>query len=200
MEAQARATATARRRAEILDAALACFTEKGFTATTMADVKHASGASIGSIYHHFASKEELAAALYVEGLRDYQEGVVAVLRENPGAEEGIRGMVRHHLRWVKSKPELARYLLSSREAEVVLATRGPLRELNRTFFGEVEGWLEPHREAARLRRLPFDVHHAILIGPAQELARLWLAGRTSTDLEFAARELATAAWNALKGA
>ena len=31
-------------------------------------------ASIGSIYHHFRSKEQLAAALYVEGLRDYQEG------------------------------------------------------------------------------------------------------------------------------
>lgn len=199
MEAQARSASTARRRAQILDAALKCFTEKGFTATKMADVQLVSGASIGSIYHHFSSKEELAAALYVEGLRDYQDGVVAVLRENPGAEEGVRGMVRHHLRWVQSKPDLARYLLSSREAEVVLATRGPLRELNRTFFGEVEAWLEPHRDAGRIRRLPFDVHHAILIGPAQELARLWLSGRTATDLEFAAGQLAAAAWNALRG-
>lgn len=198
--AGARATATARRRSQILDAALACFTERGFAATTMADVRHASGASIGSIYHHFASKEELAAALYLDGLRDYQSGFSAVLREHPDAEAGTRALVRHHLNWVAANPDLARYLLSSREAEVVLATRGPLRDMNRAFFGEIEAWLEPHRAAGRLRRLPFDVYHAILIGPSQELARLWLAGRTTTEIELAAEELAAAAWNALKGA
>jgi hypothetical protein len=101
---------------------------------------------------------------------------------------------------VAANPDLARYLLSSREAEVAEATRGPLRELNRAFFGEIEAWLEPHRDAGRIRRLPFDVHHAILIGPSQELARLWLAGRTTSDLEAAAGYLAAAAWNALKGA
>jgi AcrR family transcriptional regulator len=200
VEAQPRAQATALRRSQILDAALACFTAKGYAATTMADVRRASGASIGSIYHHFASKEELAAALYVEGLRDYQRGAAAVLREHPGAEEGTRALVQHHLGWVTANPDLAQYLMSSREAEVVLATRGPLRELNRAFFGEIEAWLEAHRAAGRIRPLPFDVHHAILIGPCQELARLWLAGRTTTDLEVAAGELAAAAWNALKGA
>jgi len=40
----------------------------------MADIRVRARASIGSIYHHFRSKEQLAAALYVEGLRDYQEG------------------------------------------------------------------------------------------------------------------------------
>ena len=196
-----RAEATARRRSEILEAALACFTEKGYGATTMADVRRASGASIGSIYHHFSSKEELAAALYVEGLRDYQRGVVAVLHEHPDAEAGVRALVRHHLGWVAANPDLARYLLSSREAEVAEATSGPLRELNRAFFAEIEAWLEPHRDAGRIRRLPFDVHHAILIGPSQELARLWLAGRTTSDLDAAAAgHLAAAAWNALKGA
>ena len=202
MEAQAgsRAEATARRRAQILDAALACFTQKGYAATTMADVRTASGASIGSIYHHFASKEELAAALHLEGLRDYQRGVTAVLRAHEDAEAGIRAIVRHHLHWVAANADLARYLLTSREAEVVLATGGPLREMNRAFFGEIEAWLEPHRAAGRIRRLPFDVHHAILIGPSQELARHWLAGRATSDLQAVSGQLAAAAWNALKGA
>ena len=57
----------ASRRQAILDAALACFTNKGFTETTMEDIRIRSGASTGSIYHHFSNKEMLARALYLEG-------------------------------------------------------------------------------------------------------------------------------------
>lgn len=46
----------ATRRREILDAALACFVENGLVATTIEEIRLAAGASIGSLYHHFASK------------------------------------------------------------------------------------------------------------------------------------------------
>ncbi len=55
------------RRKAILDAALSCFASKGFTETTMEDIRKISGASTGSIYHHFSNKEMLARALYLEG-------------------------------------------------------------------------------------------------------------------------------------
>ena len=71
------------RRQAILDAALQAFTESGTTAATVDDVRRLSGASVGSIYHHFGDKEGLAAALYVEGLRSYQEGFLAVLEREP---------------------------------------------------------------------------------------------------------------------
>ena len=63
------------RRQVILDAALEAFAERGTAAATVDDVRRRSGASVGSIYHHFGDKEGLAAALYVEGLRSYQEGL-----------------------------------------------------------------------------------------------------------------------------
>src|SRR6266566_8365174 len=91
---------SAGRRSRILEAALACFNERGFTATTIEEICQRSGASVGSVYHHFGGKEGLAAALYVEGLRDYQRGFRDVLERNPGAGEGIESLVRHHLRWV----------------------------------------------------------------------------------------------------
>ncbi len=57
----AKTGATQRR---ILDAAAEVFATKGFTAATMADVVAASGASIGSIYHHFGGKSELFLAIF----------------------------------------------------------------------------------------------------------------------------------------
>jgi AcrR family transcriptional regulator len=48
----------------ILDAATDVFAARGFTAATMADIVDHSGASIGSIYHHFGGKKELFVAIF----------------------------------------------------------------------------------------------------------------------------------------
>jgi AcrR family transcriptional regulator len=57
----ARTDATQQR---ILDAATDVFSARGFSAATMADIVENSGASIGSIYHHFGAKKELFLAIY----------------------------------------------------------------------------------------------------------------------------------------
>src|ERR1700756_5514841 len=57
----AKTGATQRR---ILDAATEVFATRGFTAATMADVVAGSGASIGSIYHHFGGKNEVFLAIF----------------------------------------------------------------------------------------------------------------------------------------
>lgn len=195
------ATATARRErpAAILQAALECFTEKGFTATTIEEIRQRSGASIGSIYHHFGGKEGLAAELYVEGLRSYQAGFLQVLERHPGdAEAAIRALVRHHLRWVERSPELAQFLMNRRETELLRATEARVRELNRGFFPRVTGWFERHARAGSLRPLPPDLLEPVLLGPCQEFSRLWLAGRTRSSLRRAQAELAEATWNAVR--
>ncbi|WP_232374965.1 TetR/AcrR family transcriptional regulator [Mycolicibacterium mengxianglii] len=48
----------------ILDAAADVFREHGFAAATIGEVVTASGASIGSIYHHFGGKTELFLAIH----------------------------------------------------------------------------------------------------------------------------------------
>jgi TetR/AcrR family transcriptional regulator, repressor for uid operon len=55
--------ALAARRAEILDAAEACFARQGFHQTTIQDVIRESGLSAGCIYSHFANKEDLIQAI-----------------------------------------------------------------------------------------------------------------------------------------
>jgi len=53
----------ASRRDQITAAALACFAEKGFQRTSMADIISASGLSAGAIYLHFESKQQIALAV-----------------------------------------------------------------------------------------------------------------------------------------
>ena len=176
------------RRGEILDAALACFGERGYEGTTIEEIRARSGASVGSIYHHFGGKDQIADALYVEALRDYQSGFLELLRDD--AERAIKAVVRHHLRWVDANPDLARFLLTERRPAEV-------RHLNRAAFEALESWRSAH--ADELQPLSFDAFYAVVIGPAQEAARHRLAGRTQTPLRRLERELADAAWQAIRG-
>jgi AcrR family transcriptional regulator len=186
------------RRDRILDAALDSFSEHGFAGSTIEDVRLRSGASVGSIYHHFGGKEGLAAALYVDGLAGYQRGLLRALRDNDGAEAGIKAVVRHHLRWVQSHRKLAGFLFEHREPEVRMASQGPLRELNRDLFAELDEWLGRHIAAGAIEDLSRDAFYAVVIGPAQEVSRHWLAGRTEAGLGRLETELADAAWKAIR--
>ena len=183
----------------ILSAALECFTERGFAATTVDEIRKRSGASIGSIYHHFGGKEGLAAELYVEGLREYQTGFLEAVERRSDPRAAIRALVRHHLRWVEGNPSLAKFLMNRRETELQLATQARVRELNRDFFPRVTAWMERHVRSGALRDIPKELWEPLLLGPSQEFARLWLAGRTRISLSRAERELAEATWNAVRG-
>src|SRR5262249_34820524 len=54
------------RRAEILDAARACFIRSGFQGATLQDIFAESGLSAGAVYNYFKSKRELILAIAEE--------------------------------------------------------------------------------------------------------------------------------------
>ena len=51
------------RRAQLIDAALDLFSERGFEATRVADIAQAAGVAQGLLYHYFPTKEALLAAI-----------------------------------------------------------------------------------------------------------------------------------------
>ena len=199
MSPTTRAEASRARRQEILLAALDCFTVSGVEATTIDDIRARSGASVGSIYHHFGSKEKLAAALYLEALRDYQRGFLRELKRHGDAESDIRAVVAYHLTWVSKNANWARYLLGAREANFMIEAEDALREMNQTFSKEIATWRQPYVEAGAIVRLPADLYRPLLVGPLHEFSRQWLAGRSTSTMTEARSVLAEAVWQALKG-
>ena len=181
------------RKQEILGAALRGFAEKGLAGTTVQEVRRRSGASVGSIYHHFGDKEGIAAALYIDALRDYQEGFLAVLADGDDPELTVKALVRHHLRWVAADRDRARFLLSGHPPR---AADG-IAELNRRILRATSDWLDTHVRAGRMQPVAFELFYALLIGPAQEFCRYWLEGRMRTSMRGAEAALAGAAWRAL---
>jgi AcrR family transcriptional regulator len=185
------------RRRAILDAALEVFLGSGVDAASVDEVRTRSGASVGSLYHRFGSKEGIAAAVYVDALRDYQAEFVAALDRSRDAAEGIRSAVRAHMRWVRGDPDRAQFLFEIAGADVRRAASAELRDLNGPFFDEVETWLRRHVDAGEIRTLSFDVVYALWLGPSLELARLWLARGRRGSLRTETALLADAAWRSL---
>jgi AcrR family transcriptional regulator len=58
------------RRDELLDLAATMFAERGLRATTVRDIADSAGILSGSLYHHFASKEEMVDEL-LRGFLDW---------------------------------------------------------------------------------------------------------------------------------
>ena len=187
------------RQDSIIQAALTCFNQVGYTNTGIADICRVAEASTGSVYHHFGSKSGLAAAVYLSGIRDYQTGMLAALRPELSARDGVFTLITFHLNWVVRHPAWARYLFQHRHAEFMggEAVENTLRELNARFSSSMAGWFGKHIEAGRIRVLPRDLFLSLLLGPCQEFARQYLAGYTVTDVDRAAVEIAAGAWAAL---
>jgi AcrR family transcriptional regulator len=184
-------------RHAILDAALSEFVRRGVAGASIRSISVLSGASVGSIYHHFGDKNGIAGALYIDGLMSYQQGFLETIINAPSTRAGVEAVVHHHARWVSDNAELARFLLTGRDAGLVLVTQLPLKAINRKFFDTVTRWTAPRVHAGELRALEPELLNSLWIGPSQELARHWLAGRSRTSLTEAAPVLATAAWRAL---
>lgn len=187
------------RRTAILEAALDCFNRLGYAQATIDDVRRASGASVGSIYHHYGDKEGLAGALYVEGLRRYQTSLLEAVDAFRGAKGLIRGIVMHYVDWVRAHPDWAQFLFETRRAEGVAAAEDAIRRETRPFFDQLAARLHKYGDRGEIRTLPMEVTSAILIGPAQELARHWFRRGAPQDLDLIRDELADAAWRAVRG-
>ena len=110
-----------RRRAELVDVALRLFAERGFRATTIADIAAATGTAHGLVYHYFRSKEELLAAIlqrysFLPQLR----ALLAVSPDRP-ATEVLTEVAVGFSRLLDERPELLRLVVSESATNPIVA-------------------------------------------------------------------------------
>jgi AcrR family transcriptional regulator len=193
-----RTQATRRRRQSILDAALECFSTIGYDQTTLADIRERAGASTGSIYHHFGSKEAIAATLYLEGIQQTQDAGLEALLRTRTARTGIAAQVGAYIDWVVAHPDMARFLFAMRHAPFLDGAEPTIGDLNREVHRRATAWFAARAAEGELPDLEPAMRWAIVFGPCRHWAGSWLRGSTTTSPEQAKRLIATAAHAALR--
>jgi AcrR family transcriptional regulator len=203
-----RAARPASRREDIADAAIDLFLERGVAATRVEDILTAAGVSVGSFYHHFGDKLNLAATVYLEYVQRFQRDLLAELDRHVRTEDAIRGLVVAYLRWAGADPRAMRYMHHCRESSVAEIAEGEEARLKQSFYGRLAGWLGERAATGELRALPPEHSLALWLGPAEQLARAVLdpfghiaapdSDALVAHLTHAEQVLADAAWVALR--
>lgn len=172
--------------------------EHGIEAATIEQIREASGASSGSIYHHFGSKQAIAVALYLEGM----EELATVFREAMAREHdlrsGIQRILKSYFRWVGENREWALYLLRVATADASEKDAATIDEINRRTRDDLMNWLRPFAERGEIMELPGELYASILFGAATHYARHWLVGRLTLDLNTVTKHLSEVTWRALR--
>lgn len=86
----------AARRTQIIEAAIDCFLDHGYTNTSMSDIIKASGLSSGSIYSHFSGKEDILISAINERLNNVKE-LYAALPEGAGPQDILETIYTNQL-------------------------------------------------------------------------------------------------------
>jgi AcrR family transcriptional regulator len=100
------------RQAEILDAALACFAERGYDATRVRHIADRAGVSEAALYRHHPSKEAVALALFATHMRRYAALLTTVADDRTRTpEQRVKGVVHATLEARRGDPTAHAFVL-----------------------------------------------------------------------------------------
>lgn len=184
-------------RQRALIAALALFDAQGVDATTIEQVRDAAEVSIGSLYHHFGSREGLVTALYEDLLERYRVALMAELSKHDTPRAFLDTFVRTHIAWSIRHPDAARFLAEHRYHRAVTVAEAKLQRGTAEFMRPLMLLFRPAVEAGILKPVAPDVLISLVVGPVQAWLRSHRAGKASIRPDLAAKQLADTIWDAI---
>ena len=184
------------RRRAILDAALALVEKGGLPNLTIKGLAEVSGASNGSIYHHFSNRAGVIAALYRESFQSCIDELVTVLDDRP-AVEVVPDIAARYLRWVATNPARARFIYAAAVGDSLGDPAG-LLQFKEEVFAPVAAWISQRVTSKELRPVPLWSLDPVVMGPAHECARRFLAAPNDFPLTDATTLVRDATWAVLR--
>ncbi len=153
--AKARGPRQDNRREHLLDAAAARICRQGYHATSMRDIARAADMLPGSIYYHFASKEELLVAVYAEGVRRIADRVDAAMAGSGDPLKRLEAACVAHLEMLLADSDYAQVVVRVLPDDVpaVSARLRALRDDYEDRFRRLVATLDVPRSRRRYLRL-----------------------------------------------
>jgi AcrR family transcriptional regulator len=102
----------------LLDAAARQFTAAGFHGASIRDIVRTVDMLPGSLYYHFAAKEDLLAAVYAEGVRRISARVSAAVAESADPWSRLEAACVAHLEALLEESDYAQVVIRVRPSDV----------------------------------------------------------------------------------
>jgi AcrR family transcriptional regulator len=191
-----------RRREDLLDAALACFADRGIVATGIEDIRRKADASPSSVYHQFGGGlPAIVLALLGRTFDRNFAHLVARVVPTRTAKAAIHALVDGHLEWVLRHRREARFMYQAMALE--LAADGDAGRALQARKAEALAPAVIHLAGfVAVGKLPdwtvqeFDV---VLLGATHEACRRFLGG-APIDPAWMRETLPRVAWDTARRA
>ena len=145
------------------------------------------------------TEADLHADEIIDALEEYQRLTIDLFRRNQTDPEAcVKGLVKLHLDWTEENREVAILINKHRTAVINGPGKDRLSASNATFFNASREWMKDQAESGRMPSMSFNVMHAIVFAPAQELAKLYLRDRLRKAPSEYAEAMGDAAWAGLQ--
>ena len=184
-------------RRNVLRHALGLFNANGVEATTIDDLKRASGQSVGTIYHHFKNKEGVVDALFFVAFDDQSRAIAERVEGLVDGRAAVDALIHAYAAWITTQPECARFVFLAREAVAQGPHAADLDQRLLDRYRPIDEALARDAEAGRILPLPADLIPSLVLGAVEFYARGWLAGRRQAAPSSHAPRFATSAWRSL---
>ena len=188
------------RRAEITQeridrSALALFAEKGVDRTTINDIASAAGIAEGTIYRHYASKDELIWGLFSSNYADLAERLERLQERTPDLRGKLALMVESFCVLFERDPAMFGFLLLVQHGQlprVPPESKTPVKVLRGVIAGAMA--------RGEIAKQDPEVATAMVLGIVLQPATFKVYGRIDRPMTALADHLAEACWMALKPA
>lgn len=97
-------TAGSARRAQLLAIAAELFATRGYSQTTVRDIADEAGILSGSLYHHFASKEEMLTEILQEFMGGLLQRFQAIVENGNDPRDILDGLIRSSFETIHETP------------------------------------------------------------------------------------------------
>jgi AcrR family transcriptional regulator len=174
--------------------ALSLFVEKGITETTVRDIAGAAGLAEGTLYRHFASKEDLAWNLFSTHYTAFARELEEVQAAHEALRAKLEAMIRQFCTFFDEDPVLFSYLLLAQHAQLKKVTPempSPVAVLRQVLAEGIARGEVPRTDP--------EMATALVLGVVLQVAVFKVYGHIPESLASLADPLMAACWRVLAG-
>lgn len=177
------------RISDILLAARAVFSSRGYHATAVSEIARTLGIAEATIFKYFPSKRDLLNKVVEHWYGDLFGDYSKELGPIEGAKNRFRYLVWRHLRTVVEWPEMCRLIFSEVRAQADYA-QSPVQEMNRRYTDLL---IDVIREGVRSQEfradIPLELVRDLVYGGVEHHAWRFLYNNGSLDPQLVADQL-----------
>lgn len=185
-------------RQRIMAAALKLFVEQGYFNTNIPDLGRESKCSVGSIYHSFKNKEEIARTLYEECIIAFRQALAEAVLEKDDIEDVVKTLVKSLMEFAEVNVQLSKYIWLCRHNEFL---SGMINPPTRVGYDQLGRHLSKVFKKAiredKITTVNANILWTLIFGSPVSYIRDWLDGYNSRPPGQVADRVADLCWLAI---